>query len=122
MRCPIQFYVDKITKRTGFIPTDVLLVKLLLLLLFPLAVYKALLILRGGTTDFPGNIMLLIVIFGAGLQFIVLTWRVMEKNPAKRNVFILTTTIVCCLSLVLPFLGPLLPLPVRIILIAIFRP
>ena len=92
-----------------------------MLLLFPLVIYKGIWIVMG-TGDFPGNFMLLIVIFGAGLQFIVMTWRVMEKDLAKRNVVILTATIVCCLCAMLPFLGPLLPLPARVILITLFSP
>ena len=92
-----------------------------LLLLFPVVIYKVLSILTV-TNDFIGNLFLLIVIFGAGLQFIVLTWRVIEKNPAKRNPFILWTIIVCSLCLILPFLGPLLPLPIRIVLVALFSP
>ena len=92
-----------------------------LFLLSPLVIYKGIWILMG-TGDFLGNFMLLIVIFGAGLQFIVLTWRVIEKDLAKRNVVILTATMVCCFCLVLPFLGPLLPLPARIILVTLFSP
>ncbi len=92
-----------------------------LLLLFPLVIYKVISILIM-TNDFVGNLFLLVVIFGAGLQFIILVWRVMEKNLAKRNVLILWATVVCSLCLVLPFLGPLLPLPFRIILVALFSP
>ena len=95
--------------------------RFLLFLLFPLVVYKGIMIVRG-TPDFLGNIMLLIVIFGAGLQLIVLSWRVMEKNLTKRNVLVLTAVILCCLCLVLPFLGPILPLPIRIVLVALFSP
>ena len=92
-----------------------------LFLLFPVVIYKVISILIPAH-DFLGNLFLLIVIFGAGLQFITLTWRVMEKNLAKRNVLILWATVVCSLCLVLPFLGPLLPLPIRIILVALFSP
>jgi hypothetical protein len=92
-----------------------------LLLLFPVVIYKVLSILAI-TNDFIGNLFLLIVIFGAGLQFIVLTWRVMEKTRAKRNALILWAMVVCSLCLILPFLGPLLPLTIRIILVALFSP
>lgn len=94
--------------------------RFLMLLLFPLVIYKGFIIM--GTVDFLGNFLLLIVILGGGIQFIVLTWRMMEKEPAKRNVVILTATIVCCSCLIFPFLGPLLPLPVRVILITLFSP
>ena len=95
--------------------------RFLLFLLIPLVVYKGIMIFRG-TADFLGNIMLLIVIFGAGLQLIALSWRVMEKNLTKRNVFVLTAIILCCLCLVLPFLGPILPLSIRIALVVLFSP
>ena len=95
--------------------------RFLLLLLFPVVIYKVIWIFTG-TGDFLGNILLLIVIFGAGLQFIVLTWGAMEQDLSKRKPFILAATIVCCSCLVLPFLGPLLPLPIRIVLITLFSP
>jgi hypothetical protein len=74
------------------------------------------------SNDFLGDLFLLIVIFGAGLQFIVLNMRVMEKDLARRNVLILSAIVVCSFCLVLPFLGPLLPLSIRIILVALFSP
>ncbi len=92
-----------------------------LFLLLPLVVYKGALILMG-TNDFLGNIMLLIVIFGAGLQFIALAWRTMEKDLDKRRPLMLMATIASCLCLVLPFLGMLLPQPLRIVLVAFFSP
>ena len=95
--------------------------RFLLILLFPVMIYKVIWIFTGAG-EFIGNILLLIVIFGAGLQFIVLTWRAVEQNLPKRKPVVLAATIVCCLCLVLPFLGPLLPLPLRIILIMLFSP
>jgi hypothetical protein len=76
-----------------------------------------------GTLEFIGNLFVLVLIFGAGIQFIVLNWRVMEQNLPKRNLLTLIALIVCSLCLILPFLGPLLSLPpVRIILVALFSP
>ena len=95
--------------------------RFLLILLFPLVIYKVISIFAG-TRDFLGNVMLLVLIFGAGLQFIVLNWRIMEAKISKRNALTLAATIACCLCLVLPFLGPLLPLPIRIVLVALFSP
>lgn len=94
--------------------------RFLLLLLFPVVIYRVITILTE-RTDFFGQVILLVVIFGAGLQFIVLASRKMEENP-KQNIFTLIAIIVCFSCLILPFLGPLLPLPIRIVVIALFTP
>lgn len=95
--------------------------RFLLFLFFPLVVYKTVFILTG-TGQFIGSIVLLVLIFAAGIQFIVLNWRVMEKHLSKRKMFTLIAVIVCSLCFLLPFLGPLLPLHVRVILITLFSP
>lgn len=95
--------------------------RFLLFLVAPLIIYKVVLILMG-TKEFLGSIMLLIVSFGAGLQLIVLTWRAMEKDLAKKRATILMATIGGAFCFILPFLGQLLPLPVRIMLITLFCP
>lgn len=89
-----------------------------LLLLFPVVIYRVVTIFTE-RTDFFGQVILLVVIFGAGLQFIVLASRAMEENLPKRNIFTLVGIIACFF---LPFLGPLLPLPIRIAVIALFTP
>jgi hypothetical protein len=90
-----------------------------LFLLIPLAIYKTIIILSG-SNDFIGNFILLVVLFGAGLQFIALCWRAAEKNPLKRNGFTLAATIVSFSCSTLVFLGPMLPLPMRIVMIAVY--
>jgi hypothetical protein len=95
--------------------------RFLLFLFFPLVIYKTIFILTG-TGQFIGSFILLILIFAAGIQFIVLNWRVMEKDLSKRNILILTAIIVCTLCFLVPFLGPILSFPVRIVLIALFSP
>ena len=96
--------------------------RFLLILFFPLVIYKTMTIINGIPGDFIGNIILLVLIFGAGLQFLVLNWRVMEQNLHKRNMLTLIAIIVCSLCFVLPFLGSFLPFPTRVILITLFSP
>lgn len=88
-------------------------------LLFPLFLYKVVSIVSE-TDSVAGNMILLVVIFGAGLQFIALSWRSMEKDLFKRSGLTLTATMVSCLCLMLVFLGPILPFELRIFLIAVF--
>lgn len=90
-----------------------------LLLLFPLVIYKIGSILAGPHV-YVGNLLLLIVTFGAGLQLIALSWRIMEKDLSKRNTLTATATIISCLCLTLPFLGEALPVTFRVGMIAIF--
>lgn len=95
--------------------------RFLLLLFLPVAIYKVISVLTGGR-EFVGNILLLVFVFTAGIQFFALNWRAMEKDLSKRNIAALISIIVCMLCFILPFLGPILPLEVRIILIALFSP
>lgn len=95
--------------------------RFLLFLFFPIVIYKTTFILTGAG-QFIGSFILLIMIFTAGMQFIVLNWRVMEKDLSKRSNLTLPAIILCTLCFLLPFLGPLLPFPVRIVLIALFSP
>lgn len=90
-----------------------------LLLLIPLAIYKVVSILND-SADFAGNMILLVVIFGAGLQFIALCWRTMETDISRRNPFTLTAVLISGFCLTIVFLGPLLPLSLRIVLIALY--
>lgn len=90
-----------------------------LLLLIPLAIYKTIFILSG-SADFIGNFILLVVLFGAGLQFIALCWRTAEKDPLRRNAVTLTATIVSFSCSTLLFLGPILPMAARIVMIVLY--
>jgi hypothetical protein len=93
--------------------------RFLLLLLVPLAVYKAISVIAG-SGDFVGNMVLLVVILAGGLQFFALTWRVMENAPVKRSIPALIATMVSVVLLCLPFLGQLLAVEVRIVMIMVF--
>ncbi len=67
-----------------------------------------------------GSMMLLVTILGSGLYFISLVWRRMEQELSKKNAQILTATIISCLCLTVPFLGPLLPFELRVIIVSLF--
>jgi hypothetical protein len=89
-----------------------------LILLAPLALYRIITILNN-PTNFAG-LILLIVMFGAGLQFIALNWRMMENNLEKRTPELLITLIVTFLCFILVFLGPLINYQIRVVMIMIF--
>lgn len=91
-----------------------------LLLLIPLTVYK-LLTLWFDSEAYVGNMVLLVIILGGGLQFIALCWRTMEKDLSKRNTLTLMAIVICCISLVLVFLGPLLTFEIRVAMIIVFN-
>src|SRR5690606_22113046 len=91
-----------------------------LILLLPVVAWKAILILNGFAQPFVGNLILLIVMFGSGLQLLALCWRTMETNIAKRTPILLGATIIASACLMLPFLGPLLPMEMRVIAIVLF--
>jgi hypothetical protein len=93
--------------------------RFLLLLLIPMILYKLVVILQNTVNGYAGFI-LLVVMFGAGLQFIAMCWRTMEQDLSKRNPLTLTTTIICSMCLVIPFLGPLVPIEARVIIIVLF--
>ena len=90
-----------------------------LFLLLPLVVYKVLTIILH-TDGAAGNMIMLVVILGSGLYFIALSWRVTERELSKRNPVTLAVTLISCLCLTLPFLGPILPFELRIIIVSLF--
>lgn len=91
-----------------------------LLLLIPLTVYK-LLTLWFDSDGNVGNMVLLLIILGSGLQFIAVAWRMMEKDLSKKSAITLTAIVICSLSLVLGFLGPLLNFEIRIVMVIVFN-
>lgn len=90
-----------------------------LFLLIPLTAYKGVLIFTG-ESGFVGNLVLLVVLFGAGLQFIALSWRAVEKDPGRGNILTLAATITCSVCIALPFLGSLFPFEGRVLVIVLF--
>lgn len=93
--------------------------RFLLILLLPLTLLKVMGIV-GGEPQFAGGLVLLVIIFGAGLQLIALSWRAIERSVIHRNPYVLTGLIVSCMCLVLVFLGNFIPVHVRIIMIATY--
>lgn len=88
-----------------------------LILLVPILIYNCVMILQGAQ---PANFILLVVMFGAGLQLIAMSWRTMEKDLSRRNPLTLAATIISSICLTLPFLGELIPFEVRIAAIVLF--
>ena len=90
-----------------------------LFLLLPLVAYTifAIIALKDAT---PGNMLFLVVILGSGLYFIAQVWRRMEMDLSKRNGLTLVVTLISCLCLTLPFLGPVLPFELRAIIVMLF--
>lgn len=75
------------------------------------------------TTGYPMpsvQIILLIVIYGAGIQFIAMTWRIVESNAAFKNGIYLFGMAIASVCIVLPFLGNILPYDIRVVLILLF--
>lgn len=94
--------------------------RFLLILLISALVYKGIMIVQGA--DAPaGTFVLLVVIFGSGLQLMAMCWRTMETNLHKRNVSTLAATIASSVFLMLPFLGPLVPFEARVVVIVLFN-
>lgn len=93
--------------------------RFLLFLLLPLTLYKILCIM----THIPsvvGDVIMLVVILGGGLQFIALSWRNIESNAVYRNPYLLAGLIVSFLCLVLLFLGNLIPLEIRVVMVVLY--
>ena len=93
--------------------------RFLLFLLIPIGIFQTISIATGHISP-AVNIVLLVVMFGAGLQFIALTWRTMEKDLSKKNILTATLILISCLGLNLPFLGQLLPMEMRVLVIILF--
>ncbi|MDQ2655826.1 MAG: hypothetical protein M3Y60_00285 [Bacteroidota bacterium] len=95
--------------------------RFLLVLFIPLFIYKGVFIFMG-TGEFVGSIILLVLIFAAGIQLVALSWRAMENDLSKRSRLVLIAIMVCISCFMLPFLGPILPLEARVVCIALFSP
>jgi hypothetical protein len=65
-------------------------------------------------------VVLLIVIYAAGLQFIALTWSGIEKDLRYRNASILFSVIAAIICLVIPFAGEMAPFYLRLTTVTLF--
>lgn len=90
-----------------------------LFLLLPVTILRLATLFSPGQ-EFVGGIISLIVIFGAGLQLVALSWRAMENDLSKRSTATLTATIVSGMLLTLVFLGPILPVELRVCMIMVY--
>jgi hypothetical protein len=90
-----------------------------LILLVPVAILR-MITLPIPSNAFLGTIIFVTIIYGAGLQFFALTWRLLEGDAAKRNVLTFSALVLSftCFSLV--FLGELLGFEIRLVLIMFF--
>lgn len=93
--------------------------RFLLFLLLPLTLYKIVCVMLH-VQAVAGDIIMLVVILGGGLQFIALSWRNIESSSVYRNPYLLTGLIVSFLCLVLLFLGNLIPLEIRIAMVVLY--
>lgn len=88
--------------------------RFLLLLFAPLLAFKAITMYFFPAAVSPvANIGILIVVYGAALQFIAIVWRSMEKNPAHRTPAVLAVTILVFILFNLPFLTSVFNIPLR---------
>jgi hypothetical protein len=95
--------------------------RFLLMLFFPLAIFKFVALFSVVPRATPSvNLTMLVVIYGAGLQFIAMVWRSMEKNQYHRNLTMLMGVIVGFALLNLPFATSILPVPWRAACVIIF--
>jgi hypothetical protein len=65
-------------------------------------------------------VILLIVIFGAGLHFITMTWRILQQQVLFKRPIFLVGMMVASVCLPLPFLGEILPWEIRVVSVTAF--
>jgi hypothetical protein len=93
--------------------------RFLMLSLLPITLYKVVTIVNP-QYNFLGGLILLIVIFGGGIQFVALTWRKFESDASHRTPYKLGALIISLMCLVLVYLGNLIPFEVRVLMIALY--
>jgi len=90
-----------------------------LILLVPVAILK-MITLPIPANAFLGTIILVTIIYGAGVQFFALTWRLLEAEVARRNVLTFSALVLSFTCFILVFLGELLGVEIRLVLIMLF--
>ena len=93
--------------------------RFLLILLVPVAILR-ILTLPLPQNAFLGSVILATIIYGAGVQFFVSSWRLLEKESAMRNTLNLSALILSATCFSLVFLGEVLAFEIRLVLIAVF--
>ena len=90
-----------------------------LILLVPVTILR-IITLPIPANAFLGTIILVIIIYGAGVQFFALTWRLLEIEKAKRNVLTFSALVFSFTCFTLVFLGEVLGFEIRLVLIMLF--
>jgi len=90
-----------------------------LILLVPVGILK-MITLSIPANAFLGTIIFVTIIYGAGLQFYALTWRLLETDAAKRNLLTFSALVLSFTCFTLVFLGELLAFEIRLVLIMLF--
>jgi len=93
--------------------------RFLLILLTPFVGYRLIMLLTD-PADYFANFILVVAIYGAGLQLIALVWRSIEQDTTTRTPLILFMVVGVIVTLTLPMLGEVLPWTIRIALIVAF--
>ena len=93
--------------------------RFLLILLVPVAILR-MITMPVPANAFLGTIIFVTIIYGAGLQFFALTWRLLEADAAKRNVLTFSALVLSFTCFTLVFLGEVLAFEIRLVLIMLF--
>ena len=93
--------------------------RFLLILLVPVAILK-MITLPIPANAFLGAIIFVTIIYGAGLQFFALIWRLLEADAAKRNALNFSALVLSFTCFTLVFLGELIGVEIRLVLIMLF--
>jgi hypothetical protein len=90
-----------------------------LILLAPLFIYKIIMLLTS-PQEYFSNFVLVVVIYGAGLQMLALAWGNIEKDLSQRTPLVLALVAVAAITLTLPLLGEILQLDTRYVSVVVF--
>ena len=93
--------------------------RFLLILLVPVAILR-MITMPIPANAFLGTLIFVTIIYGAGLQFFALSWRLLEADAAKRNVLTFSALVLSFTCFTLVFLGELVAFEIRLVLIMLF--
>jgi len=93
--------------------------RFLLILLVPVAILR-ILTLSLPQNQFLGSVILVTIIYAAGVQFFVISWRLLERESAMRNILNLSALVLSTTCFTLVFLGEVLGFEIRLVLITVF--
>jgi hypothetical protein len=93
--------------------------RFLLILLFFITAVKIVSISTGFHVP-VASVILLIIIFGAGLHFITMTWGILQQQVQFKRQIFLVGMVMTSVCLPLPFLGEILPSEIRVVSVTAF--